>query len=123
MDNKYTPGQIVASGGVFAALSTMAFEFFQNPENVTRTFGAVANSQIAQAGFFFTVAAWLHAGRVKKEISSNFAHLTKAIDNVSLAFREDLARHSEKLEKNALELANLSSRVQNVEYNLNIKKE
>lgn len=75
---------------------------------VMSMFSETANSQIAQAGFFFTIAAWLHAGRVKKEIKENFATLTTAINHVAEAFKEDLKRHGERLD-------NLSYRVKTLE--------
>lgn len=77
-------------------------------EQIKLFFGEAASNQIAQAGFFFTIAAWLHSGRVKKEIKENFSSLTKAINDVASAFREDLKAHSEQLK-------NLSSRVQSLE--------
>lgn len=67
-----------------------------------------SQNQIAQAGFFFTCAAWLHAGRVKKEIKLNFEALTHAIDKFADAFREDLKVQSAILN-------NLASRVQILE--------
>lgn len=79
-----------------------------DPEQLKYIFGEAASNQIAQAGFFFTVAAWLHSGRVKKEIKENFSSLTQAINDVASAFREDLKAHSEQLK-------NLSSRVQSLE--------
>lgn len=101
---------------------TFVYHLFENPDAVMALMGEVAHNQIAQAGFFFTIAAWLHAGRVKKEIAANFSHLTDAINNVAKSFREDLARHSETLKNQSVELATLSERVQNVENNLNIKR-
>ena len=69
---------------------------------------SAASSQIAQAGFFFTVAAWIHSGRVKREISKNFSSITDAINNVATALREDLQKHGERLDK-------LDKRVENLE--------
>ncbi len=79
-----------------------------DPEMVKHFLSETAQSQIAQAGFFFTVAAWLHAGRVKKEIGKNFTGLTNAISDVSTAFRQDL----EELRKI---LVNHSNRLDNLE--------
>lgn len=75
-------------------------------------FGDAAKNQIAQAGFFFTAAAWIHSGRVKKEIKENFKSLTLAINQVAEAFKEDLKRHGDRLD-------NLSYRVTHLEENNN----
>lgn len=87
------------------------FTYGASPEHVEpvlKLLSDTAQSQIAQAGFFFTVSAWLHAGRVKKEIRENFSLLTNAIDKVADAFREDLKLQSARLD-------NLASRVQSLE--------
>ena len=79
-----------------------------DPNKVSKIFSETAQNQIAQAGFFFTLAAYIHSGRVKKEIKSNFEALTTAINQVAEAFREDLKKHSERLD-------NLASRVEVLE--------
>jgi len=79
-----------------------------DPEAVIQGIMATANSQIAQAGFFFAVAAWIHSGRVKKEISKNFGAITEAINNVAAALRLDLQKHGERLD-------GISQRVDNLE--------
>lgn len=77
-------------------------------EPIIKLLSDTAQSQITQAGFFFTLAAWLHSGRVKKEIRENFLALTVSIDKVADAFREDLKAHGERLD-------NLTSRVTTLE--------
>lgn len=77
-------------------------------EEVYSSLSTAAQSEITQAGFFFALAAWLHAGRVKKEIKLNFASLTTAINQVADAFRADLRAHGLKLD-------NLANRVQSLE--------
>lgn len=79
-----------------------------DPELVHKFFSETSQNQIAQAGFFFTIAAWLHSGRVKKEIKANFEALTTAIEKVADAFREDLQRHADRLD-------NISTRVTTLE--------
>lgn len=107
----------IGSGAAMAMIaSVVGAHASADPELIQKFFGEAASNQIAQTGFFFTVAAWLHSGRVKKEIRENFSILTDAINNVADSFKEDLKKHSN-------ELANLSLRVQNVENNLNITKE
>lgn len=70
-----------------------------DPKSIVDIFSDTAQSQIAQAGFFFTLAAWLHSGRVKNEIKSNFSALTLAINEVAEAFKADLKRHGDRLDK------------------------
>ncbi len=82
--------------------------FAFDPATIMQIMSDTANSKIAQAGFFFTIAAWLHSGRVKKEIKLNFVALTEAINNVANSFREDLAKHGERLD-------NLAGRVEHLE--------
>ncbi len=69
-----------------------------DPTTFVSILSKTAQSQIAQAGFFFTAAAWLHAGRVKKEIKENFVIMTDAINNVALALRQDLAAQTNRLD-------------------------
>lgn len=84
----------------------------ENADAVVKLLSETAQSQLAQAGFFFTIAAWLHSGRVKKEIRENFSALTQAIDNVANAFREDLKLQGARLD-------NLASRVSSLENKTN----
>lgn len=77
-------------------------------EPLVKFFSEAAQNQITQAGFFFTMAAWLHSGRVKKEIRENFMALTISIDKVADAFREDLKAQGNRVD-------NLASRVSDLE--------
>lgn len=56
---------------------------FLDQDQVVALLGDVASNKIAQSGFFFTLAAWLHAGRVKKEIASQFQLVTTSINSVA----------------------------------------
>ncbi len=107
----------VGTGTLIAMLSTGTLNLVDLPvEQFTSTLSQAAQSQIAQTGFFFTLAAWLHSGRMKKEIKANFEALTTAINQVAAAFREDLQRHGDRLD-------NLDSRVQKIENNVVHNKE
>jgi hypothetical protein len=99
---------LAAVSGWIVAVIGMTAGFDIDKEQVSAFLGETASNQIAQAGLFFTIAAWLHAGRVKKEIKDNFSSLTTAINGVAAAFKEDLKKHSEILE-------NLSTRVDMLE--------
>lgn len=101
-------GDTKKSIGIAAGVSTgMGFLWGVDPELVKSFLSETAQSQIAQAGFFFTLAAWLHAGRVKKEIARNFEALTNALNSVALALRKDLDGHREILANHSIRLDNL----------------
>lgn len=115
---------IIASLGGLIAGTAIGTDFLPglNQELITKFLGEAASNQITQTGFFFTMAAWLHSGRVKKEIKANFASLTEAINNVAVSLREDLKSQSEIIGKHSGLLDNLNSRVQYVESNINLNK-
>lgn len=113
---------VAATSAGLGAGAGWAFIAGLDPETLMKFFNQTASSQIAQAGFFFTMAAWLHSTRVKKEIAKNFAALTEAINNVAVTLRQDLERHdrnlndhTERLEKHGDKLDNLSGRVGQLE--------
>lgn len=87
----------------------------EHSEEVTKVLSQTAQSQMAQAGFFFTLAAWLHAGRVKKEIRTNFESLTVAITQVAEAFRSDLKAHGQRLDNLANRVESLEERTKPIE--------
>lgn len=93
--NKYS--LIVLISGSSLALGASALGLDVNSENISTFLGNMAGNEIAQTGFLFTVAAWLHSGRVKKEIKDNFSSLTTAINNVAESFKQDLKAHSDTL--------------------------
>lgn len=68
-------------------------------ESLIKHVSVAGQSQFARDCFIFSLAAVLHAGRMKKEIRSNFESLTVSIDKVAIAFHEDLKSHSERQEK------------------------
>ncbi len=82
-----------------------------SPEDITAVFSETAQNQIAQAGFFFAMAAWIHSGRVKKEIKANFEILTNAINNVADSLREDLRSQSGQINNLSGHVSDLSTRV------------
>lgn len=80
----------------------------ETAEAILKFFSESAQNQIAQAGFFFMAASWIHSGRVKKEIRANFEALTMAIDKVADAFRADIRIHAARIDS-------LSDRVEDLE--------
>lgn len=91
-------------------ICTVAFASELDSAPLLNFLSDASKNQITQAGFFFTAAAWIHSGRVKKEIKENFKALTLSIDHVADAFKEDLKRHGDRLD-------NLSFRVTHLESN------
>lgn len=84
-------------------------------ESFMKIFSETSQSQIAQAGVFFILASIIHSGRTKKEIRANFENLIVSIDNVSLALREDLKKHGERLNAHGELLDILVVRVDSLE--------
>jgi len=97
-------GTAIGSAGAAGATYITA----SDPAAAMEVLLSVVNNELAQAGFFFALAAWIHSGRVKKEISKNFASITDAINNVASALRQDLQKHGERLD-------NISDRVETLE--------
>lgn len=104
----------------FGALAGLTANYFISggvidPSHILTWVSEAASNQITQAGTYFLIAAWIHSGRVKKEIKSNFASLTAAIDNVSKTFQDDLKEHRDILMSHGEILANLVPRVDTLE--------
>lgn len=97
--------------GVSAALLTAAYSP-DTIESALKIFTNSSKSEFAKNCFIFSLAAAIHAGRVKKEIRVAVETLTQSltisIDKVAEAFREDLKSHSQRLD-------NLASRVASLE--------
>lgn len=84
--------------GMSAGLSAgLGFIAAIEPHAILALLSDAANNEVAQAGFFFTLAAWIHSGRVKKEIAKHFNSLTEAINNVAVTLRQDLDKHADVL--------------------------
>lgn len=56
---------------------------FLDPEMVRDWAQGALSHQFTQMTIAFTVANWLHSGRLKKEIKAAFLSLTDSIDNVA----------------------------------------
>lgn len=100
-----TAGQVVGVGGL------LGFIYRADPNMLVQHMSVIAQSQIAQAGFFFTLAAWLHAGRVKKEIKDSFSTLITAMTDLGDALRKELKIHADQLADHAIKLDKLGSAV------------
>ncbi len=98
--------------GWTAGLSGLAgFLYTVDPNILVQHMSLIAQSQIAQTGFFFTLAAWLHAGRVKKEIKESFSGLTNSLNDLSAALQQELKIHAAELADHANKLDNLGKSV------------
>lgn len=98
--------------GVAAVVGGSAGVYYgMNPTGFIQHLQDVANSQMAQAGFFFTAAAFLHAGRVKAEIRNAFTSLTDSINNLGNTLSQQLKEHTEKLDAHEKKLVFLGTQV------------
>ncbi len=64
----------------------------QDPDTLSGLLSEAASSKLTHDLLIFAVAAWIHSGRVKKEIANQFQPLTKAIEDLGLALREDMGK-------------------------------
>ena len=102
--------------GLTVALGSLAGIIYGiSPDYVVSFLSETAASKVAQYGFFFTLAAWIHAGRVKKEISNQFSPLTEAINNVASTLKDDLAMQAERLDTMEKNFTGLTIRVDRLE--------
>ncbi len=112
---------------IAAGTSTLAgLAYAIDPDLFVRYLSDTAANKIAQFGFLFTLAAWIHSGRVKKEIKENFSifsaaaeihakSLTDAINNVASALTQDLKIQSHRLAQVESKVDDLHSRIETLE--------
>lgn len=72
-------------------------------------------SEATKFGIAFVFAAWIHSGRVKKEIKASFSGLSQAIIDLGTALREDLKNHSDRIAKIEEGLDDIKERVNTME--------
>lgn len=68
-----------------------------NIDTVSAFVSMAFSHQVTQFGLAFTFAAWLHAGRVKKEIRSQMESMIEAVDKVAAVLKQDLAGQAARL--------------------------
>ncbi len=68
-----------------------------DPEFFKQFLNDAAQSQVATFTVAFGLAAWIHSGRVKKEIASQLSGITLALGNVAEALKQDLASQSKRI--------------------------
>jgi hypothetical protein len=84
-------------------------------ESIQKLFGDALASQVAQFGFAFSMAAWIHSGRMKREIATQVASITTALNNLASALRQDLKSQSERIEKVEIGVNELRGRIYKLE--------
>lgn len=94
-DSQSNKGKV---GFYTAVVASALIAFGMSPETAEKFVGEVVTHEIAQAGFFFTLAALIHARQVRKEIRSQFEFLTTAINSVATALKQDIEVHTKTLE-------------------------
>ncbi len=77
-------------------------------DNLPALLNAALASQVTQFGIAFSIAAFIHAGRMKKEIAFQMSNISLAVNNLATALRQDLASQAERL-------AEVEVRVNNIE--------
>lgn len=74
-------------------------EWIPDIELIGTLLGHAVQSQVAQFSFSFGLAAWIHSGRVKKEIAAQLSGIKDAVKDLSAALRQDLEKQSERIGK------------------------
>lgn len=82
---------------------------WMNPEILADLLGNAVQSQVAQFGIAFSLAAWIHARQVKKEIAYHLEGIRAAIVELGRDLRRDMALQSERIGK-------LEERVDKIEF-------
>ncbi len=79
--------------------------------------------QVTQFGIAFSIAAWIHSGRLKKEIKNQMGDVVAAVDNVASVLRQDLIEQGSRIGNIESGLGKLSSRVDYLENTKTLKGE
>lgn len=86
-----------------------------NPDGLTDLLSEAFSHQITQFSIAFSIAAWIHSGRVKKEIRNQFENIVGSIDNVASALKQDLAAQGARIISVENGLNQISMRVDAIE--------
>lgn len=68
------------------------------PEALISGLGSALQSQVAQFGFAFSLAAWIHAGRVKKEIGAQLGGIKDALTSLLKVESERITKLEKRME-------------------------
>ncbi len=86
-DKKKKVGLSIGFGSIIAILYSI------DPVTFSEYLNLALQQEISRTLIAFSVAAWIHSGRVKKEFKS----VTEAINNLGSALRLDLSALSERV--------------------------
>lgn len=100
---------------LIASVTAYGFMDASSIDSMTSLLSQGLQSDYAKMSFAFTMAAWVHSGRMKKEIKANFTELTAAINAVASAFKKDLEAQSKIIQDQTNLLAATISRVEVLE--------
>lgn len=73
--------------------------------------GDAIGAEVTKFTIGFVVAAWIHSGRVKKEIASQLEGIRLAMLDLGSALRQDLSNQSERIGKVEVGMSKLGDRV------------
>jgi hypothetical protein len=59
--------------------------------------GAALTHQVTQFTFAFSIAAFIHSGRMKKEIASQVSGITASIDGVTKALKDEILNQNSRI--------------------------
>lgn len=85
--------------------------YFNDSELFMKYLNMAMQHQVSQYLLAFSIAAWIHSGRVKKEFHS----LTMAINNLGSALRLDLSTLGNRIGDVERQVQGISSRVETLE--------
>lgn len=69
---------------------------------------------VTKFGLVFSLAAWIHSSRVKKEIASQTQNIVASIDNVAVALRDDLMKQGNRIGQVESGMAELKTTVKKI---------
>lgn len=109
MGNNKFIAKVVAAGAVVgtAVVAAVSPDML---ESVVKNLSDASQTEFAKNCTMFALAAWIHSGRLKKEVRSNFASLSLSIDKVAEAFHADLESHKKILDNLAGRVASLEAK-------------
>lgn len=84
-------------------------------QDVIDFFSQALAHQVTQWTIAFTIAAWVHSGRVKREIKDQMSGLSLAITDLGQALRQDLTSQSERIGKIENGFGTLDNRLKKIE--------
>ncbi len=112
-----TVGTIAGALVGFAAALMNKSGFYAeiDPSALSGVLSEASQSEMAKYLFLFTIAAWIHSGRVKTEIAKSFDTLIQSINSLGSALRQDLEQQREILKSHAKLLEDHSKKINNLE--------